>query len=64
MFFIAAGQPAMNLAKPPKLNVDIWDQIVAPSMKCSGLMMESWLHSTARLASTCCKDHCTVDAAG
>lgn len=60
----AAEQPATLLVKPPELHMDIWDQIVAPAMSCGGLLVESWLHSTSRLASTCCRDHCTVDAAG
>lgn len=60
----AADQTATLLAKPGELHEDIWDQIVAPEMGCAGLLVESWLHSTSRLANTCCKDHCTVDAAG
>lgn len=60
----AAEQPATVLVKPPDLHVDIWDQIVAPAMSCAGLLVESWLHSTARLASTCCESRCTADAAG
>jgi hypothetical protein len=60
----AAEHPATLLVKPPALHVDIWDQIVAPEMGCSGLLVESWLHSTSRLSSTCCRERCTVDAAG
>lgn len=57
-------QHAQLIVKPPDAHVDIWDQMVAPEMRCLGMLVESWLHSRSRLSNSCCQDHCVLDSAG
>lgn len=59
----AAG-PADVIAKPPSVHQDIWDSLVAPSIGCRALKVESWLHGWQKLPDRCQGSACVVNAAG
>lgn len=56
--------PADVIAKPARLHQDIWDSLVAPSIGCSALRVESWLHGWNKLPDRCQATSCVVNAAG
>lgn len=52
------------IAKPSRVHQDMWDSLVAPSISCRALRVESWLHGWHRLPNMCQSLFCVVNAAG
>lgn len=52
------------IAKPSRVHQDMWDSLVAPSIRCKALRVESWLRGWHRLPNTCQSSFCVVNAAG
>jgi hypothetical protein len=50
--------------KLPEQEVPFWDAVVAPSMGCKSMAVESWIHGPGRLHNNCGVDGCVVNAAG